>query len=628
MASSNETLTVKDAVYKLQLSLLDTIKTQDQLFAAGSIISRRDYQDVVVERSITSLCGYPLCPNSLPADRPRKGKYRISIKEHKVYDQQETYMYCSSTCLVNSRAFATYLQDERPFALNSSKLSGVLRLFDGLNLDENNTNKVDNNKNLIIHEKNDVQNGDFSIIGPSNAIEGYVPQRDRRRQGSNGVKNKKKNTTNVMNVGFSEMDFMSDIIMNDGYDISKLPPSGMPSDAKTDGDGMCNSIEDQLTNLTLSSSTTTTTKKKSGKKSSKSKGKKSRDIDDSNHKESRATTSNTRQSGSTSSEITLKPSLKSAGSKKLNRSVTWADKKNDESGSGKLCEVESTADREESSEMLTGSDVGGDDDALRVASAEACARALSQAAEAVASGSSDTVDAVTEAGIIVLPQQDNVNGEETVEDVDRAPAKWPRKPEDSDSEFDDPDDTWFDDPPEEFSLALSPFATMFGAIFEWTTSCSLAYIYGRDESDYGDYLMVNGREYPRKVIMVDGRSSEIKQTLGGCLERVLPGLISDLRVSTSLTILEKETGRLVETMSFGEALPAFRMKQWHLIVLLFLEALSVCRIPTLASHFSNRRVLLEKVLDGAEISVEQYEAMRDILLPLGRAPHFSSQCGA
>lgn len=49
-------------------------------------------------------------------------------------------------------------------------------------------------------------------------------------------------------------------------------------------------------------------------------------------------------------------------------------------------------------------------------------------------------------------------------------------------------------------------------------------------------------------------------------------------------------------MTFVDALPAFRMKQWQVIVLLFIEALSVCRIPALTPHMTNRRMLLQKVI--------------------------------
>ncbi|CAA2981121.1 Hypothetical predicted protein [Olea europaea subsp. europaea] len=80
----DEVLTVKDAVHKLQLSLLESIKDENQLFAAGSLMSQSDYQDVVTEHTIANTHGYPLCENSLPFERPRKGHYRISLKEHKM----------------------------------------------------------------------------------------------------------------------------------------------------------------------------------------------------------------------------------------------------------------------------------------------------------------------------------------------------------------------------------------------------------------------------------------------------------------------------------------------------------------------------------------------------------------
>lgn len=316
-----------------------------------------------------------------------------------------------------------------------------------------------------------------------------------------------------------------------------------------------------------------------------------------------------------------KSSLKSSGSKKLCRSVTWADEKTDSSGSGNLCEVKEMGDGD------------GDDDALRFASAEACAMALSQAVEAVASGDSDAADAVSEAGIIILPHPLDVVGEEQVEGVDllepkEASLKWSSKPGIQRSEFFDPEDSWFDSPPEGFNLSLSSFATMWMAIFAWITSSSLAYIYGRDESFHEEYLSINGREYPRKSVLGDGRSSEIKQTLAACLSRALPGLVANLRLPVPISIIEKEVGLLLETMSFVDALPAFRVKQWQVIALLFVDALSVCRIPALTPHMTNRTMLLLKVLDGAKITSEEYEVMKDFMIPLGRAPHFSMQSGA
>ena len=77
------------------------------------------------------------------------------------------------------------------------------------------------------------------------------------------------------------------------------------------------------------------------------------------------------------------------------------------------------------------------------------------------------------------------------------------------------------------------------ALFGWMTCSSLAYIYGRDESSHEDFLFVNGREYPRKSFIRDVKSSEIRQALDGFICRALPGLVTDLRLPTPVSTLEK-----------------------------------------------------------------------------------------
>lgn len=71
--------------------------------------------------------------------------------------------------------------------------------------------------------------------------------------------------------------------------------------------------------------------------------------------------------------------------------------------------------------------------------------------------------AVSEAGIIILPRQENGDegepmeeddGEETSE-PEQTPTKWPKKPGSQYSDLFDPEDSWFDAPPESFSLTVS-----------------------------------------------------------------------------------------------------------------------------------------------------------------------------
>ncbi|MCH87408.1 RNA polymerase II subunit B1 CTD phosphatase RPAP2, partial [Trifolium medium] len=239
-----------------------------------------------------------------------------------------------------------------------------------------------------------------------------------------------------------------------------------------------------------------------------------------------------------------KSSLKSNGKKKLSRSVTWADEKTNSSGSKDLCTVKEFGNTKKESGVADNIDADDDEDMLRCALAEACAIALNQASEAVASGDSDANDAVSEAGITILPHPPDAVEEGTVDDDDilesnSVTLKWPRKPGISEFDLFDSEESWFDAPPEGFSLTLSPFATMWNAFFSWITSSSLAYIYGRDVSFHEEFLSVNGREYPSKIVLTDGRSSEIKQTLARCLARALPAVVAELRVSIPISTLEQ-----------------------------------------------------------------------------------------
>lgn len=740
--------TVGEAVHKLQLALLDGIKDEAQLFAAGSLMSRSDYLDVVTERSIADSCGYPLCPNSLPSERARKGHYRISLKEHKVYDLQETYMYCSSSCLIGSRAFAGSLQDERCMLMNIAKLNEILSMFENLGLEaqeEMGTSGDMGLSKLKIQEKPDVKGGEVAMeewIGPSNAIEGYVPQRDRKLKALSskplmkghepGMAKSSKHNDTSQNEGefkvadkpngdtsgprkgqakkknsggtqsktskplLDDLNFTSCIIMDGEYTVSKESDGGakpVKSNVSKTGSKAKRSASKKGKDLVLNAVDFTSTIIPQFDYSS-SKSPSSVDVSDPNRMSSEfigkldlgdrgkqikpsengsesfmdsavtetrmitnetpgpsghSKVSNSCQNDASSSSVVMqdesgthrdvqssitrgKSSLKSNGARKLGRSVTWADEKNDDCDSGNLCEVKEFKKTTKDTDMLKGIEGGDNDDPERVASAQACAMALSQAAEAVASGQSDVTDAVSEAGIIVLPQLGETDeGEDPVEDdglEEAAPVKWPRKPGDltSDDVFESKD-SWFETPPEGFSMTLSPFANMWNALFSWMTSSSLAYIYGRDESCHVEYLFVNGREYPSRVVLPDGRSSEIKQTLAGCLGRASPGVIAALKLPTPVSTLEQGLAGLLETMSFMDALPPFRMKQWQAIVLLFLDALSICRIPGLTPHLTSRRVLIPKVLEGAQISAEEYEIMKELVIPLGRVPQFSMQSG-
>ncbi|CAN7025124.1 unnamed protein product [Brassica rapa subsp. trilocularis] len=140
-----------------------------------------------------------------------------------------------------------------------------------------------------------------------------------------------------------------------------------------------------------------------------------------------------------SSETVTKPCLKVSSSTKLSRSVTSADQ-ND--GRGDHCEVRSKDI--ESGLNLSSADTEDVNCVSCFALAEACATALSQAAEAVSSGDLDATDA---AGVVLLPSTHQLDEEVSEEDINIS-----NKPGMTDFDLFDPDQSWFDGPPIGLSL--------------------------------------------------------------------------------------------------------------------------------------------------------------------------------
>lgn len=83
--------------------LLEETVTEEFLKECGKFVTPAHYRDVVDERSIIKLCGYPLCHNKLGI--VPKQKYTISTKTNKVYDITERKCFCSNFCYKASKFF-------------------------------------------------------------------------------------------------------------------------------------------------------------------------------------------------------------------------------------------------------------------------------------------------------------------------------------------------------------------------------------------------------------------------------------------------------------------------------------------------------------------------------------------
>ena len=56
-------------------------------------ITAAHYEDIVIERAIIDLCGYPLCSEAKGENI--KQKFKINTKTNKVYDMTERKNFCS-----------------------------------------------------------------------------------------------------------------------------------------------------------------------------------------------------------------------------------------------------------------------------------------------------------------------------------------------------------------------------------------------------------------------------------------------------------------------------------------------------------------------------------------------------
>ncbi|KAF5894483.1 putative RNA polymerase II subunit B1 CTD phosphatase RPAP2, partial [Clarias magur] len=81
--------------------LLDDNVKEDFLIDCARLITPANYSDVVEERFIAKMCGYPVCSNRLTKFLTQQ--YKISTKTNKVYDITERKCFCSHFCFKASK---------------------------------------------------------------------------------------------------------------------------------------------------------------------------------------------------------------------------------------------------------------------------------------------------------------------------------------------------------------------------------------------------------------------------------------------------------------------------------------------------------------------------------------------
>uniref|UniRef100_A0A182K0M9 RNA polymerase II subunit B1 CTD phosphatase RPAP2 homolog n=1 Tax=Anopheles christyi TaxID=43041 RepID=A0A182K0M9_9DIPT len=85
-----------DKAQRVVETLIEPGRTEDELLTMLQDINQCHMEDIIQERAIVKLCGYPLCDNELK--NIPKQQYVISVTQNKVFDITERKNFCSGEC--------------------------------------------------------------------------------------------------------------------------------------------------------------------------------------------------------------------------------------------------------------------------------------------------------------------------------------------------------------------------------------------------------------------------------------------------------------------------------------------------------------------------------------------------
>jgi hypothetical protein len=109
---------------------------------------------------------------------------------------------------------------------------------------------------------------------------------------------------------------------------------------------------------------------------------------------------------------------------------------------------------------------------------------------------------------------------------------------------------------------------------------------------------------------------EIETALSRFIAFALPPVMEKLVVGMPKGEVERNLMELIKTFHLVSALPAFMSSQWQLVVLMFLKALSMERVPGLRPVFETREGVhrVNQILTANLFTIEEFVAVLEILL--------------
>lgn len=118
---------LKGETLKIIESLLEGKCDEDYLLKCACLLCKSDMDDLNTERSLASFCGYPLCNQQITPNTNLKQKFKIDVRNKRLYRMEERGLFCSSLCFTTC-AFLKEQMPDQPLWLRYTDHEG----YDGL----------------------------------------------------------------------------------------------------------------------------------------------------------------------------------------------------------------------------------------------------------------------------------------------------------------------------------------------------------------------------------------------------------------------------------------------------------------------------------------------------------------
>ena len=98
---------------RVQHLLIDAPAVTPSTLQRASLVLRPvDYEEITQERSNDGRCGWPSCSNEVQRATSAHGRYRLSMRQQRVWEVEGGQRYCSEQCEEASAEYAVQLNDE------------------------------------------------------------------------------------------------------------------------------------------------------------------------------------------------------------------------------------------------------------------------------------------------------------------------------------------------------------------------------------------------------------------------------------------------------------------------------------------------------------------------------------